>query len=262
MITTVATTTTPWVTRPRPNPQATMRLFCFPYAGGGALGFRNWADYLPSNVEVCPIQLPGRETRMKEAPYNRVMPLVQKIGETIFPLLDKPFAFFGHSMGALICFELARELRRKRIITPVKLYVSGRVAPHLPLTRQPLLYDLPEPEFKDALRFLNGTPEEVLENEMLMRLLMPLLRADFAVNEAYTYTPERPLDCPIFAMGGMRDSEVSREQLEGWHAHTTASFELRLFPGDHFYLNSMQQLFFQVLSQDIARLARQKALVA
>jgi medium-chain acyl-[acyl-carrier-protein] hydrolase len=239
-----------------------MRLFCFPYAGGGALGFRHWPDYLPANVEVCPIQLPGRETRMKEAPYNRVMPLVQKIAETIFPFLDKPFAFFGHSMGALISFELARELRRKRIITPVKVYVSGRVAPHLPLTRQPLLYDLPEPEFINALRFLNGTPAEVLENEMLMRLLMPLLRADFAVNEAYTYTPERPLDCPIFAMGGMRDSEASREQLEGWHAHTTASFELRLFPGDHFYLNSMQQLFFQVLSQDLARLARQKALVA
>ena len=129
----------------------------------------------------------------------------------------------------------------------------------LPLTRQPLLYDLPEPDFKNALRYLNGTPEEVLDNDMLMGLLMPLLRADFAVNEAYTYTAERPLDCPIFAMGGMRDSEVSREQLEGWHAHTTASFELRLFPGDHFYLNTMQQLFFQVLSQDVARLARQKA---
>lgn len=257
MITTVATT--PWLARPRPNHQASMRLFCFPYAGGGALGFRHWTDYLPSSIEVCPLQLPGRETRMKETAYNRVTPLVQKIAEALLPFLDKPFAFFGHSMGALICFELARELRRQRVGMPVKLYVSGRVAPHLPLTRRPLLYNLPEPEFKNALRYLNGTPEEVLENEMLMQLLMPLLRADFAVNEAYTYTVERPLDCPIFAMGGLRDSEVNCEQLEGWHAHTAASFELRLFPGDHFYLNTMQQLFFQVLAQDLARLARQKA---
>src|SRR5688572_15756506 len=123
MMTTVATT--PWLTKPLPNPQANVRLFCFPYAGGGALGFRHWTNYLPSAIEVCPLQLPGRETRMREAAYDRVLPLAQKIAEAIGPSLDKPFAFFGHSMGALLCFELARELRRQRGVTPVKLYVSG-----------------------------------------------------------------------------------------------------------------------------------------
>lgn len=247
---------TPWLTWPKSKPRATLRLFCFPYAGGGALAFRNWSDYLPMNVEVCPVQLPGRETRIKESALTRVSPMVQAIAEVIRPCLDVPFACFGHSMGALIAFELARELRGKYGVQPLKLYVSGRVAPHLPLLRTPLLHDLPELEFMDALRHLKGTPEAVLENEALMALVMPLLRADFAVNEVYRYSAQPRLDCPILAMGGLHDSEAGREQLEAWRQHTSASFELRMFPGDHFYLNTTQPLLLQVLSQDLARLAK------
>jgi medium-chain acyl-[acyl-carrier-protein] hydrolase len=258
MISTAATKT-PWLARARPNEHAALRLFCFPYAGGGALAFRGWADHMPSSVEVCPVQPPGRETRMRETPFNQVLPLARAAAEAIGPYLDKPFAFFGHSMGALIAFEVARELRRKSGRLPVKLYVSGRVAPQLPLARTPHLHSLPEPEFKEALRGLGGTPDGVLEDEMLMGLLVPLLRADFAVNEAYTYVAEPPLACPIFAMSGLRDAEVDREGLDGWREQTDGGFGLRLFPGDHFYLNSAQQLLLQVLAQDLAELARGRA---
>jgi medium-chain acyl-[acyl-carrier-protein] hydrolase len=250
-----ATKNTPWLVRARPNEYARLRLFCFPYAGGGALAFRPWADHMPSSVEVCPVQLPGRETRIKDASFNQVLPLVRAAAEAIAPYLDKPFAFFGHSMGALIAFELARELRRKYGRLPVKLYASGRVAPQLQLRRATPLYNLPEPEFKEALRGLNGTPEEVLENKMLMGMLIPLLRADFSVNEAYTYVAEPPLECPIFAMAGLRDTEIDRERLDGWREQTSGGFELRLFPGDHFYLNTSQQLLLQILSQDLSVLA-------
>jgi len=254
-----AATHTPWLVRARPNEHAGLRLFCFPYAGGGALAFRPWADHMPSSVEVCSVQPPGRETRIKEPPFNQVLLMARAIAEAIDPYLDKPFAFFGHSMGALIAFELARELRRTSGRLPVKLYVSGRVAPQLPLRRPSPLHNLSAAEFKEALRGLNGTPEAVLENELLMGLLTPLLRADFSVNEAYAYVAEPPLGCPIYALGGLRDAEIDREHLDGWREQTSGEFELRLFPGDHFYLNTAQQLLLQVLSQDLSELARRSA---
>ncbi|WP_017317185.1 thioesterase II family protein [Mastigocladopsis repens] len=238
------------VTCPQPNPQACLRLFCFPYAGGSSLIFRTWSNSLPSTVEVCPIELAGRGTQMKLAPFTRLEPLVQAIAPVLLPHLDKPFAFFGHSMGALVGFELARLLRREYDVIPVHLFISGRRAPQIPDPKPPV-HALPEPEFKEELRRLNGTPEMVLQNADLMQLLLPILRADFAVLETYVYMNEPPLNCPITAFGGLQDHEVTRHELQAWQNQTNAAFSLQMFAGNHFFLHSAQSLLLQSLSQEL-----------
>ncbi len=251
MTSTPGTKTNAWISCPRPNPQARLRLFCFPYSGAGASIFYTWLDTLPATIEVCPIQLPGRGTRLAESPFTRLAPLVQDAAQALLPYLDKPFAFFGHSLGALVSFELARHLRRQHGLSSVHLFVSGHNAPQIP-DRDPPVHTLPEPEFVEKLRCLNGMSKGVLGNTELMQLLLPILRADFAVCETYIYEADEPLDCPISAFGGLRDEYVSRDQLEAWHEQTRASFSLRMFPGDHFYLNTDRSLLLRTLAQELA----------
>src|SRR5438552_2333015 len=153
-----------WVLRPRPDPRARLRLFCFPYAGGGASQFRTWAEGLPPEVELCPVQLPGREGRLRETPFTRIAPLVAALVTALRGYLDTPYAFFGHSLGALVGFELARALRRTGGPGPRGLLVSAYRAPDLP-DPDPPLHLLSSPAFWDELRRLNGTPPEVLAND-------------------------------------------------------------------------------------------------
>jgi medium-chain acyl-[acyl-carrier-protein] hydrolase len=190
---------------------------------------------------------------MKLPAFTQLQPLVQAIAPVLLPHLDKPFAFFGHSMGALVSFELARLLRKEYNISPVHLFVSGRHAPQIPDTKPPV-HALPEPEFKEELRRLNGTPEAVLQNAELMQLLVPILRADFAVLETYVYTTEPPLNCPITAYGGSEDEEASYDELQAWQKQTNAAFSLQMFTGDHFFLHSAQSLLLQSLSQELHRI--------
>jgi medium-chain acyl-[acyl-carrier-protein] hydrolase len=239
-----------WVSCPRPNPLANLRLFCFPYAGGGALTFRTWCDRIPATVELCSVELPGRGTRLQEPLFTRLTPLVEAIAPALLPYLDKPFAFFGHSMGAMICFELTRLLRLEYNIIPVHLFVSGRRAPQIP-NQKPPIHALPEALFIEELRRLNGTPEAVLENRELMELVLPILRADFAIVETYTYINEPALECPITVFGGLQDREVERENLEAWQEQTRAAFALQMFPGDHFFLNSAQAMLLESLGRSL-----------
>lgn len=226
----------PWLACPKPNPGAAVRLFCFPYSGAAASIYYPWAEMLPPSIEVCPVQLPGHGTRLREPLATRLTPQVEALAAGLAPACDRPFAFFGHSMGALLSFELARHLRRQGKPGPIHLFVSGHGAPHLP-DRNPPLHQLPDDQFVAKLRELNGTPEEVLRHAELLQLLTPILRADFAVCETYVYQPEPPLDCPISAYGGLGDGYVNREELAAWQEQTTGRFSLRMFPGDHFYLN-------------------------
>ena len=177
--------------------------------------FRTWPDGLPADVEVCPVQLPGRGARLMEPPFTQLSPLIEALAQALFPLLDKPFAFFGHSLGALVSFELARYLRRQHGLHPVRLFVSAGRAPQIPHRDLPM-HTLPEEEFLAKLRRLNGTPREVLAHAELMEIILPLLRADFAVYETYVYAIEPPLNCPISTFGGLQDQRVSRGDLEAW----------------------------------------------
>ncbi|WP_424663845.1 thioesterase II family protein [Candidatus Binatus sp.] len=227
-----------------------MRLFCFPYAGGAASVFRNWSEGLPADVEVCPIQFPGRGTRLMEPPFRKLSLLVEALAEALRPLLDKPFAFFGHSLGSLVSFELARQLRVKHQASPIRLFVSAGPAPQIP-HRGPPINSLPKEEFAAELRRLNGTPAELLNDKELMDIVLPSLRADFALYESYRYLSGLPLNCPISTFGGLNDQRVNHDDLEAWRDQTTASFSIRMFPGDHFFLKTTQPLLLRALSQEL-----------
>jgi medium-chain acyl-[acyl-carrier-protein] hydrolase len=169
------------------------------------------------------------------------------------PHFDKPFAFFGHSNGGLMVFELARALRREGGPMPLQLLVGGRPAPQLEITDPPI-HALPHDEFIQELRRFAGTPDEVLENAEIMELIMPLLRADFAMGETYQYVPEPPLDLPISAYGGQLDADVSEEQVQAWREQTTGEFRMRMFPGDHFFINSDRAQVLAEVSRDLRTL--------
>jgi medium-chain acyl-[acyl-carrier-protein] hydrolase len=238
-----------WIVRYRPNEQANLRLFCFPYAGGAASMFRQWSEGLPAKVEVCGIQLPGREYRISEPAYKRMPPLVEALTRAIVPYLDRPFAFYGHSMGALICFALARHLRKTQKKSPARLYLAAYRAAHL---KNPniKIYHLPTEVFKVVLR-ADGIPEMILQNEELMQAIMPTLRADFELCDTYEYQDEAPLECPLVVYGGLEDIRVGASDLEVWRMHTGATFRLSMFPGSHFFLHSAQDLLLAAMSQDL-----------
>jgi medium-chain acyl-[acyl-carrier-protein] hydrolase len=226
-------------------------LFCFPYAGGGAPIFRAWSRKLEADIEVVPALLPGRESRLREPPYTQLEPIIDALERDIFPYLDRPFAFFGHSMGGLISFELARRLRRKHQIEPDHLFISGRRAPQLP-ERDPHIHELPEPEFLAEVKRLNGTPGEVLAHAELLELIVPSLRADFAVCHTYRYLPDTPLNCPITVLGGLEDEHASREKIEPWRLQTTGVCKLYMLPGDHFFINHQQSDFPRIIRGELA----------
>jgi medium-chain acyl-[acyl-carrier-protein] hydrolase len=242
-----------------PNPNARLRVFCFPFAGGGASTFSAWPEELPADIraqaEFCAVQLPGRETNMRASPFDNIAPMLDVLVPAIERHPRTPFAFLGHSMGALISFELARRLRRQGLRGPIHMVVSGHRAPQLP-DRRPPIHELPDQEFMAKLRNFGGTPEAVLQNPELMELMLPVLRADFAVCESYVHASEEPLGCPITAFGGNDDSQVDRDELAGWHAQTINSFSMHMFPGAHFFIQSAQVLVLRVLAQDLKQVLR------
>jgi medium-chain acyl-[acyl-carrier-protein] hydrolase len=227
-----------------------MRLFCFPYAGGAASVFRDSPYGLPTDVEVCPVHLPGRGTRLTEPPFSRLPLLVEALSEALQPLLDRPFALFGHSLGSLVCFELARQLRRSYQVCPARLFVSAGRAPQIP-NRGRAVHTLPQKEFAEELRRLNGTPDELLDCHELMAIALPSLRADFALYETYGYLPEPPLDCPISSFGGLTDREVRRDDLEAWREQSSMSFSIRMFPGNHFFLKAIEPLLLSTIADEL-----------
>jgi medium-chain acyl-[acyl-carrier-protein] hydrolase len=231
-----------------------MRMFCLPYAGGGASVYRGWGASLPNDLEVCPVQLPGRESRLREPAFTDLKVMVPAVADALNAYLDLPFVLFGHSMGAAIAFELTRELRRRGRPQPLHLFVSGRRAPQLPAREEPI-HALPDAEFMVKLRELNGTPEEVLQHEELMKLLLPILRADFGVNEKHELTEEEPLQAGISAFGGIGDKDVTREDVEAWKQHTRGRFRARMFPGDHFFIHDNKDLILEAVARDLAEIS-------
>ena len=227
-----------------------MRLFCFPYAGSTAAVFRSWPQYLPSEIELCAVQYTGRGSRLAEPLGEDIVEVMNEIYQDLQQFLNKPFAFFGHSMGALVSYEFARRLQREQQAGPFELFVSGCSAPHVRMFDE-LTYNLPEPEFLAELRRLQGTPEEVLDNAELMQLMMPIIRADFKASQTYQYVPGPPLECPIRAFGGLKDEMVPREEVEAWSEHTHGSFRAQMLPGDHFFLNTSQSSLTRIIAHEL-----------
>lgn len=225
-----------WIVRQTQRAKPRIRLFCFPFAGGAASAFHSWPESLPSDVEVCAIQLPGRETRLGEPLLTSVDEFVDAARSSIAELIDMPTVFFGHSMGALLAYSIACSLEEAQSSMLRRLFVSARRAPHLPDTRPPM-HSKPRAEFIEALRDLHGTPPEILANDELMALLLPTIRADFAICETYSNSAPQQLSCALTALGGSHDA-VTAAELEAWSIHTDGPFSCRAFDGGHFYLKS------------------------
>lgn len=241
---------TNWIAYATPKSSARLRLFCFPFAGGGASAYRSWLEALPAGIEVLPIQYPGRETRIREAPLTRIQPMVELAAQALLPYLDRPFAFFGHSMGSLVAFELARQLHRRHGIAPGHLFASGFRAPQLPY-RSALRHDLPHDQFIAQLKALEGTPREALESPELMEFLLPILRADCEICDRYEYLPGAALPCPITAFGGTEDSDAEEPALALWQGHTLGRFQLKLFSGGHFFIQNARVEVLSTLSAQL-----------
>lgn len=234
---------------------ARMRLFCLPHAGGGGAIFYSWSGGISDTVQICPVHLPGRESRFRELPYVRLDALVRDLATSLVPFCKIPFGFFGHSVGAYIAFETARKLRREHNAVPSCVIVSACRAPQLPSESQPF-HHLPDVLFlRELQRRYGDIPDAVLGDPQLMELFLPVLKADMAVMETYAYCHEEPLECPIIAYGGVDDHTVPRNELELWREQTSSEFKMRLFPGGHLFLSGARDLILQGLSQDLAKLA-------
>ncbi|GAA2244831.1 alpha/beta fold hydrolase [Kitasatospora cystarginea] len=239
-----------WV---RPIPGRTepggLRLFCFPYAGAGASVFRGWGAGLPEGVEAFAVQLPGREDRFFDRPIADLDELLDALVPALLPYLDRPFAFFGHSMGAIVSWELARRLQREQGLEPVRVMVSGCRALPSHESRKLSELDLSDEELINELRRLNGTPEELLQNPDFVTFILPTFRADLSLFAGYVYRPGELLSCPVSAFGGDADPRVSVEHLDGWAELTTGRTEVEIFPGGHLFLNAERESVLRSISR-------------
>ncbi len=237
---------------PRKNKNPRLRLFCFPYSGANASLYYPWADVLPEAIEVCSLQYPGHGNRVAEPLTNRLSELVEQTISVLKPEINFPYAFFGHSLGALLVFELTRQLQSSGERLPDILIVSGHGAPQLP-DRNPTLHILSDGDFMDKIVSLGGMDAGVVENRELMDLILPALKTDFEVCETYKFKPGLKLNCPISAYGGLEDPYVTRDELAAWEQQTCRQFLVRMFPGNHFYLNSSRHLLLQTIARELSQ---------
>lgn len=222
-----------------PSPNARVRLFCFPFAGGAASVFRNWGRQLGPEIDVCPVQLPGRERRIREQPFRRLRDVIEALYPALEADLEQPFAFFGHSLGSVVAFELARRVEEEKGVEPVHFFASARNAPPCSIREAPM-HSMGRDEFRESLRRMGGTPPEVLEHEELMSLLEPLVRADLEVNETYRFAPGLQLSCPVTAFAGEHDQEASLDGVRKWQEMSSGPFAMKIFPQGHFFLQEVE----------------------
>ena len=241
-----------WLLR-RPVPACRMRLYCFCYAGGNALTFLNWQSHIAPGIEICAVQLPGRGARFNETPFRDMGALVAALVQVLAVQPAMPFAFFGHSLGGLLAFEVARSMRNAGHRLPLRMFVSGCSAPRY---RSPpkRVHHLDDAAFLDVLSQYNGTPPDILAHRELMALLLPTIRADFALVDNYAYRVDELLAIPMTVLAGKSDHIDSAQQVDGWREETRAQARIAWFDGDHFFIHSDQRAVLDCIAADLAPL--------
>ncbi|MGH9350161.1 MAG: thioesterase II family protein [Vicinamibacterales bacterium] len=244
--------TSPWIAHRVQKPAARVRLLCFPHAGAGASVFRPWTRAADETLDVCPVQLPGRETRWGEPPIDRVEPLVDALCDAVAPCIEDRYALFGCSMGAVVAFELARALRRRSLPSPSHLFVAARRAPTR-LDRRAPIHHLSDAELVRRIGAYAGTPAEILASADVMSLYLPAIRADFTLCETYVCQPGPLLDCPVNVFGGHLDSEVTPDDLAAWRDVTVSSCRVQMFDEGHLFLHSQQSVLLDTIASELWR---------
>jgi medium-chain acyl-[acyl-carrier-protein] hydrolase len=235
-----------WLLSSSSRERPRLRLYCLPYAGRGASLYAPWLREALPGVEICPIHIPGREARLSEPAITDLALLVAALVEALPFDGEVPYALFGHSMGGLIAFELARALQRMGAATPMALFISA--CPWPPAREaQPSLRDAPDSALLQRLRELNGTPSGVLDNTELMQLILPIFRADIALIETYQYAQSVPLSCPLHAFVGSADHKVTRRHMLPWAQETAGLFTLNEFTGDHYFIHTCHDALMRTL---------------
>ncbi len=237
-----------WFKIYKTSPITKLRLFCFPYAGGSAQIFSKWAEYLPGFVDVIAIQSPGRGRRFSEKPIGCLKTKVQMLHQEILPYANEPYLFIGHSNGALLAYELARELQKSGHSNLKHIILSAKRAPHLPDIKEPI-HDLPNKEFIKELKGYNFTPDEVLENDELMELFLPMLRADFSLSDTHDFDREYSLDSNATLFWGNQDEDVPLNDVLAWKELITGETNLIEFNDGHFFISSQENLFLKEVNE-------------
>jgi medium-chain acyl-[acyl-carrier-protein] hydrolase len=230
---------------------STLRLFCLPYAGGSARMFREWHDWCRPEIEVIALELPGRGQHSKAPLVDRMDVMIERLLPVLDPLLDRPFALFGHSMGALIAFELSRALKATGRRTPLRLFASGMRPPHIKGQYQ--IHTLPDRQLVQALQALNGTPAEIISDSSLVEFFLPLMRADLRLAETYRYMPGPLLDHPITVFSGLGDVTAPVDQQGEWQRLTCADCTVRFLEGNHFFIQVHAHLIAASILKSLGR---------
>jgi len=226
-------------------------LYCFPYAGGSNTTYRDWVNYLPDDFELRIISLPGRGARVAEPFSHDLEVMSYKIADAIQALEHGQFAFFGHSMGAMLAHEVACRLRQRGARLPSHLFVSGRQAPHIQDSYRPLVAKMSDDVFESQVRLLNGIPDEISSRSFMMEYLLPILKADFIAVDQWVYTYKEPLPVPITALIGKDDPTTNDKAVLAWRDHTKSDFYSRTFPGDHFFIKPCEQAIVELIKRTL-----------
>ncbi len=227
----------PWLIEPKSPVSGGRILVCFPSAGSGAAMYREWPDRLTGMADVLRVQPPGRETRFREPLISDITEYLDQLVDILSVRLDRPFAFFGHSMGSIVAYRVALRLREKRGIEPEHLFVSAFRSPHAPPMKK--IHHLADGEFiRELIDTYDGVPEQLLNEPEVLELMLPIVRADLAVVAGHQHEATQAFTCPISAFGGVDDRWVDEVQLSQWCVHTRNSFDLHMIAGNHYYINS------------------------
>ena len=217
------------------NSDPRLRLYCFPYAGGSAATYAHWHRKLQNSVQVIAVQPPGRANRIFEPPFREMGSLIDALYAEIKPFLDRPYAFFGHSLGSRVAFELIKRIDRNKLMLPEIFFASGSRAPSVK-PREFRTYDLPDKQFIEHLRSLNGTPEAIINNPDLMDLYLPLLRADFQISETYYSDATDKINSKICVFSGTKDEDITEQDLRQWYEHFHTKIGIKMIEGSHFFI--------------------------